>query len=384
MSGKRILWLLLIFLAAWLVACNKPQRPSATPAEEERVATMAAETVAAQFTQAAVDATATAHAATETPPEPTPTGTLEPSLTPSNTQPPPTLTPLPCDRVEFVKDVSYPDNSGVSPGEAFIKTWRIRNAGACTWSPDYALVFTGGDPMGTPAAVAIPGYIEPGQTVDLSVTLTAPITVGTYRGDYKLRNASNVVFGLTASNKPFYVQIKVGAVTGVRYDFLNQAAAAGWESGVGGSPDTTLTFGGADDDVNGVAKIKDAVLLENGTTSTKVLFTYPKRQDNGFVSGLFSSYTVQAGDKFKARVGFLKPGAVCGAGRVKFRLNYIEGGTLKTLKDWVKTCDGTLLTIEADLTSLQGKSVQFMLAVLANGPATDDWAIWSSPRIENP
>jgi hypothetical protein len=43
-----------------------------------------------------------------------------------------------------------------------------------------------------------------------------------------------------------------------------------------------------------------------------------------------------------------------------------------------------LTAVDVNLSALKGKTVQFMLAVLANGPATDDWAIWSSPRIEHP
>jgi len=373
-----------LILAVWVIgACNMPRKPAPTPAEAGSLPTQAALTVAAQFTLAAEQTLASPVFAT---PEASltiaPTNTLAP--TPTNTAVPPTSTPLPCDRMEFVKDVTYPDNTQVPAGEAFIKTWRLRNAGACTWSPEYALVFTGGEPMGTPAAVQLPGYVSPGQTIDVSVNLTAPASSGTYRGDYKLRNASNIVFGLGANDKPFYVQIKVAGASGLLFDFLTQAASADWQSGVGGTPDTTLTFGGADDDANGVAKIKDGVKLENGSTSSKVLLMYPKHENDGFVSGLYSSYTVQNGDRFKARLGFMLTGASCSTGKVKFRLNYQEGGTLKTIQDWVKTCNGNLLSVDVDLSSLKGKTVQFMLAVLASGSAIDDWAVWSSPRIEHP
>ncbi|MGB9521503.1 MAG: NBR1-Ig-like domain-containing protein, partial [Anaerolineales bacterium] len=284
----------------------------------------------------------------------------------------------------FIKDITYPDNSVVDPGATFTKTWRIQNAGACTWSPQYALVFTAGEPMGTPASVPLPKYVAPGEMVDVSVTLTAPTAGGTYKGEYKLRNASNGIFGIGDNNQSFYVQIKVPTQSGVVFDFLSKANSAVWKSGTGTTFETDITFNNADDDPNGTAKIKEGVTLENGSTSSKVLLTYPKRVDNGFVAGTYSAYTVQNGDHFRARIGFMLPTGTCGSAKVKFRLNAVVDGKLTTLQTWDKTCSGDLTAVDVNLSALKGKTVQFMLAVLANGPATDDWAIWSSPRIEHP
>ena len=92
-----------------------------------------------------------------------------------------------------------------------------------------------------------------------------------------------------------------------------------------------------------------------------------------------------AGEHFKAKIGFLAlAGGSCGAGNVKFQLNYKEAGVLKPLGEWTETCDGLLKSIDVDLTSLAGKSVEFVLGVLANGPATEDWAVWISPQIAIP
>ena len=86
-----------------------------------------------------------------------PTQTAVPA---SATPLPPTSTPLPtatavsyCDWVIFVKDVTVPDGTGFAPGEIFVKTWRLKNRGTCTWTPDYMLVFTSGDWLGSTTAV---------------------------------------------------------------------------------------------------------------------------------------------------------------------------------------------------------------------------------------
>src|SRR5512133_582347 len=81
-----------------------------------------------------------------------PTVTPQPSMTPSPTA---TLTPLvtntaailatptrtaivsTCDNSVFVADVTIPDNTVVTPGQAFTKTWSLKNTGTCNWSTAY-------------------------------------------------------------------------------------------------------------------------------------------------------------------------------------------------------------------------------------------------------
>ena len=146
----------------------------------------------------------------------------------TSTPVPPTAshTPVPtavsyCDWVAFVKDVTIPDGTQLSAGEVFTKTWRLQNRGTCTWTPDYMLVFASGDPMGSTTAVRLPGYVAPGQTVDVSVTLTAPASSGRFIGYWMLRNPSGALFGSgSRANEAFYVEIKTkaelahGTVTG--------------------------------------------------------------------------------------------------------------------------------------------------------------------------
>ena len=53
------------------------------------------------------------------------------------------------------------------------------------------------------------GVIAPGQTVDVSINLTAPNSPGTYKGNWKLKDPNGVIFAL--STGPFWVQIKAVA-----------------------------------------------------------------------------------------------------------------------------------------------------------------------------
>ena len=62
--------------------------------------------------------------------------------------------------------------------------------------------------MGGTTAVRLPGNVAPGQSVDVSVTLTAPATRGHYVGNWMLRNPSGILFGYGEhANQAFYVDI---------------------------------------------------------------------------------------------------------------------------------------------------------------------------------
>jgi hypothetical protein len=130
-------------------------------------------------------------------------------------------TPVPtktCDSSQFLADVTVPDGTNYKGGETFTKTWRLKNTGTCTWDSTYALVFDNGDQLGGPASQGMTGSVAPDQEVDVSVALKAPTAAGTYRGYWRLRNASGKFIG-----KSFYVEIKVkgGDSSGGKFAVMN-------------------------------------------------------------------------------------------------------------------------------------------------------------------
>lgn len=200
-TTRTTLFLSLIFMLA-LGACNLP---GSGPSEAERAAavqTSAAETVSVQLTQNA----ALTPSATETP---TPSDTPTPSNTPevTNTVAPTSGSPGSgaggCDAMAFVADVTVPDGENIAPNTAFVKTWRLRNSGTCTWNTNYSVIFSSGNSMGGPATQALTSSVAPGATVDISLNLTSPTNEGEYTGYWQFRNSSGQNFG------SFYVQINV-------------------------------------------------------------------------------------------------------------------------------------------------------------------------------
>src|SRR5512146_128218 len=123
-------------------------------------------TLNALYTAAVQTEQAGTPVATNTPPAiATATSTGFPTLAVKTNTPAPVLL---CNAAAFVSDVSIADGTVIGGGDDFTKTWRVQNIGTCTWSPSYSLVFTSGDRLSAPASVGLPGYVNPGQSINLS------------------------------------------------------------------------------------------------------------------------------------------------------------------------------------------------------------------------
>jgi len=193
-------------------ACGSSATPVESTPDVVAVRTSAASTVVSQFTL-----TAAAFTPTPLPPSTETTAPDEPTATPTSTEPPIAqvtnaegTTIALCDKYSWdlaTVDVNVPDNTSMSPGQDFIKTWKVKNVGSCTWGAGYALIYSYGEKMsGVPQA--LPAAIAPGQEVEISVQFTAPDLPGTYFSFWTLKNAKGVTF-LGNDNKALYVQIIV-------------------------------------------------------------------------------------------------------------------------------------------------------------------------------
>jgi uncharacterized protein YkwD len=114
----------------------------------------------------------------------------------------------PCqDSAVMIEDVTIPDNTQMSQGQKFTKTWRFLNNGKCNWT-GYTVTFFAGDRMETPESVPVP-ETPAGKTVDVSVDLTAPSLDGSYTGFYILKNnkGETLPIGIEQS---FWLKILIG------------------------------------------------------------------------------------------------------------------------------------------------------------------------------
>ena len=144
------------------------------------------------------------------PPVATDAVTLEATATASPTPEPPRPTNVPgcTNSASFVADVTIPDNTEVEGGATFVKTWRIANTGTCIWGSDYTLTHYSDERLGAPASVPL-GTTYPGQTLDISVSLTAPNSVGAHRGNFVIKNPAGLIIKVNDDSRLWLIiQVK--------------------------------------------------------------------------------------------------------------------------------------------------------------------------------
>jgi hypothetical protein len=152
-------------------------------------------------------------------PSATPIPSSTPTATPQETNTSvPTATTIPttlnsavnvtgCDSSIYVSDVTIPDGKVLSGGEAFVKTWSIKNTGTCTWTTSYSIAFYSGNAM-SGETTNLSASVSPGGSVNVSVAMLAPLTAGEYTGYWRMKNAAGAAFG-----ESVYVQIVVAGGT---------------------------------------------------------------------------------------------------------------------------------------------------------------------------
>jgi hypothetical protein len=188
MKTKTILFAGMTAMLLALSACGGGGTPTPTVVSISSVYTAVAQTMTEQAAEITL---------TDTPmPTDTPTVAMTPTVTPTLATGVPISTSVSglCDNSTYVSDVTFPDNTLVLPGQTIVKTWKVQNAGSCAWNTSYSLVYVSGTQMGG-VTTNITAPVNPGYQINVSVTLTAPTTTGTYTGYWILSNAGGSNFG---------------------------------------------------------------------------------------------------------------------------------------------------------------------------------------------
>jgi hypothetical protein len=186
--------ILFMMLVAACGAANTPEQ-GPTP-DVAAIRTSAAGTVVSQFTLTA---------AVFTVPPAVPTETSSPAAT-SITSPAATTavvaqvtnalgtTVALCDSLSFVADVNVQDDTSMSPGQDFVKTWKVKNSGSCPWGAGYKLVYAGYADDMSGQFQPLTGVVQPGQEVEVSVQFKAPDAADQYLSAWQMSNPSGVTF----------------------------------------------------------------------------------------------------------------------------------------------------------------------------------------------
>ncbi len=174
-----------------LTACA-PVAPSAPTPDVDAIKTSVAQTVVAEFTLTAAGVTSTPIPSSDTPtPQFSATGTLAGSATPIGTL-------QGCvDDANYGDplDVNIPDNTEMTLGQSFIKTWTIKNTGSCPWRTGYTVVYGYGDGQLGGVAQPLAAEVQPGQESEISVNFKAPAKAGTYTSYWRMSSPNGGPFG---------------------------------------------------------------------------------------------------------------------------------------------------------------------------------------------
>ncbi len=173
-----------------LTACSPgaAAQPTGTAIDMNAVATSIAGTVIANITEQAAEFTPTLEPTATTALTSTPTITLTPGITETPTE-------KICDDMVFLSDVTIPDNTVEAPGAEFVKTWKVKNIAACTWTTGYRIINAAyGDKMGG-ETTALTAEVLPDAEAEISMTLKAPTTPGKYSSFWRLSNNNGYTFG---------------------------------------------------------------------------------------------------------------------------------------------------------------------------------------------
>ena len=210
---------LLLSIAVITTACGSPDQT------QSEIETAVAQTVQAQNALTKVSALPTLTPASS--PQGIPT--LPAAITPETV---PTDTPAPIGNPGCVASAQLvaenpPDQTLLSPGEYFWKTWTFLNTGTCYWTTEYSLVFWDGELMGGLTSYPFTDDVAPGETYDLSIYLQAPVNEGMASGLWRFKTPWDEYFGVGAQNISFYVQINVSTnlqykVTNVEYTLVRE------------------------------------------------------------------------------------------------------------------------------------------------------------------
>lgn len=317
-------------------------------------------------------------------PLPTPIPTATPVPPPTEIPSPPTPTEIPCDWALFVNDLGA-NRTGFLPGEQLTKIYRLKNIGSCTWTPQYRLVFVSPFAPDGRVTVPIPVFVAPGQTVDVLFDLVAPVDSGNYQSYWFLLNAEGQTFAVGDQGPaPSWVQMSVvESVIEVNYSFVSNYCNAIWRSGRGLLPCPGDTEDARDTwESEGFVLFLERPPLESGLEDEGALWTQPNARDNGWISATYPPIRIQNGDRFQAWVGCMDASPGCD---VMFQVDYQIGSQpVQSLGQWHEWYDGTVTSLDIDLSALADQWVQFTLSVSVNGGFPDmARAIWFVPHIQN-
>lgn len=114
----------------------------------------------------------------------------------------PSATPACTNNLTYLQDLTIPDGSSVSAGDALDKRWKVQNSGTCNWDENYRVKLVSGAEMGAKEQSLYPA--RSGTELTIQIIFTAPSDPGTYQSAWQAVDPQGNPFG-----DLFYIQVVV-------------------------------------------------------------------------------------------------------------------------------------------------------------------------------
>ena len=213
-----VLMTALIMFGLFISACGGSDAEATPTLSVDAVQTMAVATFSGGLTQTALAAPTNTFLPTSTPAPTFSIATLA-NVTPFGTSTISSNPVMSCNSLSYVNDVTIPDNSPMTPGQTFTKTWKVKNSGTCAWDAGFKFAFTSGEAMGG-VTYTLPQSVPANTQIDISIAMTAPSKTGSLKGNWRMSTAAGQSFG-----DEVYLVILVGGAAGAATNTSAPAAS---------------------------------------------------------------------------------------------------------------------------------------------------------------
>ncbi len=292
----------------------------------------------------------------------------------------------------------------MNAGDQLVKTWQIRNAGTCTWTPLYNLVLVDGEAMGASAYMIFDQNVPPGAMANISIAITIPNRIGSLQTFWQIEAENGERFGVGVDGtSPLWVKVNIepspsaftpepattpptGLPTAVIapspesgefvLDLYSQYCDAAWFA-----DELPIPCQGVESGQQTAAIFQQAqAFSETNQMAGQVLIVQlPLSDTETRISAIFPEVLIQNGDRLILGTGCAQDAFKCS---VLFSIFYMDStGQQNPIWTIGEFHDGQLSDHTIDLSHLSGTPVRLRLEVSSLGPSDDDIAMWIAPRI---
>lgn len=221
-----------------------------------------------------------------------------------------------------------------------------------------------------------PAKVHPSQSAAQQTTAQGQQTASKPNSQISSTQSNSTNSGVRTQRLPAKVQPMPITVNG-SYDIYANAGKAKWATREGKVANVAV---GARS--RGAVKQIDKGKLSTGNSASKMIYTHPAPNKDGYIMGVLPQIKLGKSIHFKSAIGFV--GNASKSDGVLFSVYMVDPVSKKRIgrKTRKRVSPKKYEYIDLDLSRYAGKTVSLVMRVDAGATATQDNAVWIAPRFE--